>query len=127
MDDLFSFIRHLPMSEQLLAINSKLKHLPIGAGNTNISLRQMLRVLRIANGDELRLKDIIRRTLMVDCLPNHLKFPINQVLGPPTGTSTSDHHRYEITDSQTHIRYAQIILFVCMIPLFFVIELMKSY
>lgn len=121
MDELFSFIRHLPMSEQLLAINSKLKHLPIGAGNTNISLRQMLRVLRIANGDELRLKDIIRRTLMVDCLPNHLKFPINQVLGPATGASTIDRHRYEITDSQTHIRYAQIILFVCMIHSYFLL------
>ena len=63
-DDL---INPLPLSAQLLAINSNLKNLPAGAGNTTMSLRQILRILRIANGDELRFRDTISRTLMVTC------------------------------------------------------------
>jgi hypothetical protein len=81
--------------------------MPTGAGNTNMSLRQILRVLRIANGDESKLKNTIRRTLMVDCLPNHMKTPINEVLGSicVSEASSINQSAFEISHSQACIRY----------------------
>lgn len=96
------------MSTELLALSSKLKQLPAGAGNTNMSLRQVLRVLRIANGDETMLRNTIRRTLMVDCLPNHVKNPISEVLCSISASETSSigPSCHEITDSLSQIRYS---------------------
>jgi len=99
-------INPLPLAAQLLAFNANLKNLPTGAGNTFMSLRQILRILRIANGNELRLRDTIRRTLMVDCLPNHMKLPINQVLCAVSGPQAFlSQHSFEISQTQTHVRY----------------------
>ncbi len=106
IDDQFDLINSLPLAAQLRAININLKELPSGAGNTNMSLRQILRVLRIAGGEELRLSNTIRRTLMVDCLPNHMKIPINEVLGSESAPEASslDRNLYEIFNSQAYIR-----------------------
>jgi hypothetical protein len=106
VDEQFDLINSLPLAAQLRAINSNLKELPSGAGNTNMSLRQILRVLRIAGGEELRLRNTIRRTLMVDCLPNHMKIPINEVLGSESSQEASSLNQsvYEIFNSQAYIR-----------------------
>jgi hypothetical protein len=107
-DDQIDLVAPLPLSAQMLSINAKLNELPIGAGNTNLSLRQTLRVLRISDGNELRLKDTIRRTLMVDCLPNHMKLPINKVLDAActSDASSNDRHKYEIINEPEYIRCA---------------------
>jgi hypothetical protein len=107
-DDQVDLVAPLPLSAQILLINAKLNELPIGAGNTNLSLRQTLRVLRISDGNELRLKDTIRRTLMVDCLPNHMKLPINEVLHAACASdaSSNDKQKYEIINAPECIRCA---------------------
>ena len=107
-DDQVDLVTPLPLSAQMLSINAKLNALPIGAGNTNLSLRQTLRVLRISDGNELRLKDTIRRTLMVDCLPNHMKLPINEVLDAActSDASSNDRQKYEIINEPEYIRCA---------------------
>ncbi len=113
-DDQVDLFTPFPLSAQILSINAKLNELPIGAGNTNLSLRQTLRVLRICDGNELRLKDTIRRTLMVDCLPSHMKFPINEVLDAActSHTSSSNVQKYEIVNSQEYIRFNNLSSFV---------------
>jgi hypothetical protein len=105
-DDQEELISPLPLSAQLSAISSALKQLPTGAGNTEMSLRQILRILRIANSDETSLRNTIRRTLMVDCLPNHMKSPINQVLGSVSSPQSSsvDPNSFEISHTQSQIR-----------------------
>ncbi len=106
MDEQVDLIKPLPLSTQLLAISTRLKQLPVGAGSTHMSLRQILRVLRIADSDEISLRNTIRRTLMVDCLPNHMKGPINEVLGciSASESSLNDPASYEISHTQSQIR-----------------------